>query len=56
MNLPYANHIVRIQFDDFTTWAMCRSKEKEETFTKDSVKVGGKPKWRSKMQPVIRHG
>jgi hypothetical protein len=50
VNLPYANHIVRIQFDDFTVGNVSL-KEKEETFTKDSVKVG-ETKVAGKMQPV----
>jgi hypothetical protein len=39
VNLPYADQIVRIQFDDFTV-GNTTLREKEETFTKDSVKVG----------------
>jgi hypothetical protein len=50
VNLPYANQIVRIQFDDFTV-GNTSLKEKVETFTKDSVKVGD-TKVAGKMQPV----
>ena len=50
VNLPYANQIMRIQFDDFTVGNVSL-KEKEETFTRDSVKVG-ETKVAGKMQPV----
>jgi hypothetical protein len=50
VNLPYANQIMRIQFDDFTVGNISL-KEKVETFTKDSVKVG-ETKVAGKMQPV----
>ncbi len=39
VNLPYADQIMRIQFDDFSVGNSVL-KEKEETVTKDSVKVG----------------
>ena len=39
VNLPYADQIMRIQFDDFSVGNSVL-KEKEETLTKDSVKVG----------------
>ena len=38
-NLPYADQIIRIQFDDFSV-GNTLLKEKEETVTRDSVKVG----------------
>jgi hypothetical protein len=38
-NLPYADQILRIQFDDFSVGNSVL-KEKEETITRDSVKVG----------------
>lgn len=39
VNLPYVDQIMRIQFDDFTV-GNTRMTEKEETVTKDSVKIG----------------
>lgn len=39
VNLPYADHVLRIQFDDFSVGNI-NMKEKEETVKKDSVKVG----------------
>src|SRR5690606_8684030 len=39
INLAYANHIMRIQFDDFSV-GNTRMTEREETLTRDSVKVG----------------
>jgi len=39
VNLPYADQIMRIQFDDFSVGNSVL-REKEETLTKDSVKVG----------------
>lgn len=39
VDLPYADQIVRIQFDDFSV-GNSALKEKEETVTKDSVRVG----------------
>jgi len=39
ISLPYADQIVRIQFDDFSVGNSVL-KEKEETLSKDSVKVG----------------
>ncbi|MBL7858269.1 MAG: hypothetical protein JNM57_11325 [Cyclobacteriaceae bacterium] len=39
VNLPFADQIMRIQFDDFTVGNTIL-KEKEETVSKDSVKVG----------------
>jgi hypothetical protein len=39
VSLPYADHIMRIQFDDFTVGNSVL-KEKEEVVTRDSVKVG----------------
>lgn len=39
VSLPYADHIMRIQFDDFSVGNM-RMTEREETITRDSVKVG----------------
>lgn len=39
VDLPYADQIVRIQFDDFSV-GNSALKEKEETVTRDSVKVG----------------
>jgi hypothetical protein len=50
VNLPYANQIMRVQFDDFTVGNISL-KEKEETFTRDSVKVG-ETKVAGKSQPV----
>lgn len=38
-NLPYADQVMRIQFDDFSVGNV-RMTEREETVTKDSVKVG----------------
>ncbi|HEY4652948.1 MAG TPA: hypothetical protein VIH22_00470 [Cyclobacteriaceae bacterium] len=38
-NLPYADHIMRIQFDDFSVGNI-RMTEREETLTKDSVRIG----------------
>ncbi len=39
VDLPYADQIIRIQFDDFSV-GNAVLKEREETVTKDSVKVG----------------
>jgi hypothetical protein len=39
VNLPYADQILRIQFDDFSV-GNTNLKEKEETVSKDSVRVG----------------
>lgn len=39
VNLPHANHIMRIQFDDFSVGNV-RMTEREETLTRDSVKLG----------------
>lgn len=39
IELPSADHIMRIQFDDFTV-GNTKMTEKEETLTKDSVKIG----------------
>lgn len=39
VNLPYADHVMRIQFDDFSVGNV-KMTEKEETLTKDSVKIG----------------
>lgn len=39
IKLPYVDQIMRIQFDDFTV-GNTRMTEKEETVTKDSVKIG----------------
>lgn len=50
LNLPYADHILRIQFDDFSVGNM-RLSEKEETVTKDSVVVG-EAKIEGKTVPV----
>lgn len=50
VNLPYADQIMRIQFDDFTVGNSVL-KEKEETLTKDSVKVG-EAKVDGKVVPV----
>jgi len=49
-NLPYADQIMRIQFDDFSV-GNTLLKEKEETVTRDSVKVG-ETKVNGKMVPV----
>jgi len=49
-NLPYADQIIRIQFDDFSV-GNTLLKEKEETVTRDSVKVG-ETKVNGKMVPV----
>lgn len=49
-NLPYADQIMRIQFDDFSVGNSVL-KEKEETVTKDSVKVG-EAKIEGKTVPV----
>lgn len=38
-NVDFVDHIMRIQFDDFTVGNI-RMTEKEETVTKDSVKIG----------------
>jgi hypothetical protein len=38
-NLPYADHIMRIQFDDFSVGNI-RMTEREETLTRDSVRIG----------------
>ena len=50
VNLPYADQIMRIQFDDFSVGNSVL-KEKEETLTKDSVKVG-EAKIEGKKVPV----
>jgi len=50
VNLPYADHIMRLQFDDFSVGNSVL-KEKEETLTKDSVKVG-EAKIEGKTVPV----
>lgn len=50
VNLPYADQIVRLAFDDFTV-GNTTLREKEETFTRDSVKVG-EAKVAGKMVPV----
>ena len=50
INLPYADQIMRIQFDDFSVGNSVL-KEKEETLTKDSVKVG-EAKIEGKTVPV----
>jgi hypothetical protein len=39
VNLPHADQVLRIQFDDFIV-GNTRMTEKEETVTKDSVKIG----------------
>lgn len=39
VNLPHADQVMRIQFDDFSVGNV-NMKEKEETVTKDSVRVG----------------
>jgi hypothetical protein len=49
-NLPYADQIIRIQFDDFSV-GNTLMKEKEETVSRDSVKVG-ETKVNGKMVPV----
>jgi hypothetical protein len=51
VNLPGADQIVRIQFDDFSV-GNSSLKEKEETVTKDSVKVG-EAKVDGKVVPVF---
>jgi hypothetical protein len=48
--LPYADQIIRIQFDDFSV-GNTLMKEKEETVSRDSVKVG-ETKVNGKMVPV----
>jgi hypothetical protein len=50
INLPHADQIMRIQFDDFSVGNSVL-KEKEETLTKDSVKVG-EAKIEGKTVPV----
>ena len=50
VNLPSADQILKIQFDDFSVGNI-NMKEKEETITKDSVKVG-ETKIEGKMVPV----
>jgi len=50
VNLPFADQIIRIQFDDFSV-GNSALKEKEETVSKDSVKVG-EAKVGDKMVPV----
>lgn len=50
LDLPVADQIVRIQFDDFSV-GNSALKEKEETVTKDSVKVG-EAKVNGKAVPV----
>ena len=50
INLPYADQIMRIQFDDFSVGNSVL-KEKAETLTKDSVKVG-EAKIEGKTVPV----
>lgn len=50
INLPYADQIMRLQFDDFSVGNSVL-KEKEETITKDSVKVG-EAKIEGKTVPV----
>jgi hypothetical protein len=50
LNLPYADHILRIQFDDFSVGNI-RLSEKEETVTRDSVVVG-EAKIEGKAVPV----
>ncbi len=50
VNLPHADQIMRIQFDDFSVGNSVL-KEKEETVTKDSVKVG-EAKIEGKTVPV----
>jgi hypothetical protein len=50
VNLPYADQIMRIQFDDFSVGNSVL-REKEETVTKDSVKVG-EAKIEGKTVPV----
>jgi hypothetical protein len=50
VNLAQADHILRIQFDDFSV-GNTNLKEKEETVTKDSVKVG-ETKVEGKTVPV----
>lgn len=50
VNLPKADHFLKIQFDDFSV-GNTTLKEKEETVTKDSVKVG-ETKFEGKMVPV----
>lgn len=49
-SLPQADHIMRIQFDDFSVGNV-NMKEKEETVSKDSVKVG-EAKVEGKTVPV----
>jgi hypothetical protein len=50
VNLPYADQIMRIQFDDFSVGNSVL-REREETITKDSVKVG-EAKIEGKTVPV----
>jgi hypothetical protein len=50
VDLPYADQIMRLQFDDFSVGNSVL-KEKEETVTKDSVKVG-EAKIEGKTVPV----
>jgi hypothetical protein len=50
VNLPHADQILRIQFDDFSV-GNTSLKEKEETVSKDSVKVG-EAKLEGKVVPV----
>jgi hypothetical protein len=50
VNLPYADQVLRIQFDDFSV-GNTTLKEKEETVSKDSVKVG-ETKIEGKTVPV----
>jgi hypothetical protein len=50
VELPHADQIMRIQFDDFSVGNSVL-REKEETFTKDSVKVG-EAKIEGKTVPV----
>ncbi len=49
-NLPAADQILRMQFDDFSVGNSV-FKEKEETFTRDSVKIG-ESKVSGKLTPV----
>jgi len=50
VSLPYADQVMRIQFDDFTVGNSVL-KEREETVTKDSVRVG-EAKVNGKVIPV----
>jgi hypothetical protein len=50
VNLPYADQVLRIQFDDFSV-GNTTLKEKEETVSKDSVRVG-ETKIEGKTVPV----